>query len=95
MNKRAYTEREAAAYVGLSARTLRDLRARDLEHTRRAEALEGPAWRRLGSRIRYYVEALDEYLDRAPEGGACDSKRTATSGIEALRRHRGVGSDAP
>src|SRR6266849_1639478 len=94
--RRAFTEREAAAYVGLSARTLRELRAKDQRRAERGAALEGPAWRRLGSRIRYYIENLDAFLEQAPRLGTCDSKVTATSGVEAGRRHaRGVGSDAP
>ena len=85
--KRGFTEKEAALYLGVSARSLRELRARDQQHALCGEPLEGPAWRRLnGVRIRYYVEDLDAFLDRAPRFGVCESKRTSTSGSEAMRR---------
>ena len=85
MIKRAFTEKEAGVYTGLSGRTLRSLRAKH----------EGPAFRRFGSRVYYFREALDAWLDGFPQGGVVESKRTSTSGAEAQRRAAALKSATP
>ena len=57
--KRAYTEAEAAAYIGMSRSFLRQDR---MNGTRERHA-EGPSWIRIGRAIRYLKEDLDCWLD--------------------------------
>jgi predicted DNA-binding transcriptional regulator AlpA len=60
VSKRAYTEAEAAAYLGVSRSFLRQ----DRMNGHRDGRLQGPPWVRLGRRsIRYLHEDLDAWLD--------------------------------
>ena len=56
INPRVLSEREAAAYVGLSAHTLRNFRIESPERS--------PRWYRNGKKILYDIADLDIYLDR-------------------------------
>jgi predicted DNA-binding transcriptional regulator AlpA len=58
--KRAYTEAEAASYIGMSRSYLRQCRMdRD-----RVNRTPGPRWIQIGKRsIRYLKEDLDSWLD--------------------------------
>lgn len=53
-------EGEAAAMLGVSARTLQSWRK---------PPLQGPPFKRIGRSIRYSVEDIHSYMDRATEGG--------------------------
>ena len=59
MVRRYLSERELAAYSGISARTLQGWRLHN----------QGPAWRKLGGAVRYDVQAFDAWIQAQPGGG--------------------------
>ena len=57
--KRGYREREASLYIGMSPSFLRQDRMNGSRETR----TPGPRWIRVGRRILYLREDLDQWLD--------------------------------
>jgi len=61
---RAFREGDAAAYLGLSASYLRNLRVADGRRLKAGDPIQGPRWINIGQRaIRYLREDLDAWLD--------------------------------
>jgi predicted DNA-binding transcriptional regulator AlpA len=58
--KRAFTEAEAAEYIGMSRSYLRQDRMTGPRETRTT----GPPWVQIGRAIRYLKEDLDAWLER-------------------------------
>lgn len=59
MNKRSFTEREAAEYIGMSCSFLRQDRMNGFRENR----TPGPNYIRIGRAIRYLIEELDRWLE--------------------------------
>jgi predicted DNA-binding transcriptional regulator AlpA len=57
--KRFYSERELAAVLGVSVKTIQGWRFRS----------EGPPWKKLAGTVRYPAEQFDEWVAAAPGGG--------------------------
>jgi len=66
LHKRAFREREAAAYIGMSTSFLRQDRMNGSRETR----TPGPRWIKVGRAIRYLKEDLDIWLDEHRVSGA-------------------------
>lgn len=63
LRKRAFNEREAAEYIGMSVAFLR----MDRCYGPIGNRTPGPRWHSIGQRaIRYFLEDLDAWLDQFP-----------------------------
>lgn len=58
-NKRAYTEQETSAYIGMSRSFLRQSRMEGHRQNR----TEAPPFIKIGRAVRYLKEDLDQWLD--------------------------------
>ncbi|WP_025322238.1 helix-turn-helix transcriptional regulator [Deferrisoma camini] len=56
-------EKEAAAYLGLSVRTLQAWRQKGI----------GPAWKKLGRAVRYALSDLDAFLEECTRASTSDA----------------------
>jgi hypothetical protein len=57
--KRFYSERDLAAVLGVSVKTIQGWRFRS----------QGPPWKKLAGTVRYPVASFDEWVAAAPGGG--------------------------
>ena len=71
--QRALRREAAARYVGVDTATLQDWAGE--------KPPKGPAFRRLGGRVIYLIEELDEYLDALP-GNTSRNASKAVSDVE-------------
>jgi hypothetical protein len=71
--QRALRREAASRYVGVDAATLQDWAGE--------KPPKGPAFRRLGGRVIYLIEELDEYLDALPRNTPRNASR-AVSDVE-------------
>ena len=55
-----FTEREAAAYVGVSTSFLRQSRSRG----NRPNTIDGPPWLKYGRAVRYDIDDLHAWMDK-------------------------------
>ncbi len=60
MNKRSFTEPEAAEYIAMSRSFLRQ----DRMHGHRQQRTPGPQYVKIGRSVRYLKEDLDRWLER-------------------------------
>jgi len=60
MNKRSFTEKEAAEYIGMSCAFLRQDRANGYRPNRTS----GPNYVKIGRAVRYLKEDLDTWLEK-------------------------------
>ncbi len=59
IEKRAYTEQETSAYIGMSRSFLRQSRMEGLRHNR----TDAPPFIKIGRSVRYLKEDLDQWLN--------------------------------